>query len=289
MVMDFYLFLPQMRMEIADIVQRAQAAEEAGFVGIAGMDHLAPPLAFQYPMFEAVVANTWIAAHTDRLRVGSLVMCDAFRHPAMLAREAVSIDQVSGGRFDLGIGWGSVPDEFTTFGVGTTEARVRVARLKETLEIVKLLWSGETFDYDVEFFQLHGAAQAPGPVTQIPIVIGGAGKKTMELVAAHADWWNVHIGILDKIDDMRHLAGDARLSMQIQVAVVPSEDQREEIVATTRRRFGSSPVVGSPEQLVEYFAGLAERGVERVYPWFCDFARPETLARFGDEVIGPLA
>lgn len=283
--MDFYLFLPQMRMEIDDIVGRARAAETAGFVGIAGMDHLAPPLAFQSPMFDAMVANTWIAAHTERLRVGSLVMCDAFRHPAMLAREAVSLDHVSGGRFDLGIGWGSVPDEFTTFGVGTTEPRVRVARLKESLEVIKLLWSGETFDYEGEFFQLKQAAQAPQPLSRIPIVIGGAGKKTMELVAAHADWWNVHIGILDKLDEKRHLAGDARLSMQIQIAVVPSEDQRADISATTRRRFGHNPVVGSPAELVEYFSGLAERGVERIYPWFCDFARPETLALFGEEVI----
>ncbi|HWE55893.1 MAG TPA: LLM class flavin-dependent oxidoreductase [Acidimicrobiales bacterium] len=286
--MDFYLFLPQMRMAMADIVRKAQAAEAAGFVGMAGMDHLAPPLAFQTPMYEAVVTSTWVAAHTDRLRMGTLVMCDAFRHPAVLAREAVSLDHVSNGRFDLGIGWGSVPDEFVTFGVGTTEARARVARLKETLEIVKLLWSGETFDYDGQFFTMKQAAQSPAPLGRIPIVIGGAGKKTMELVAAHADWWNVHTGIVDKIDEMRHLAGDARVSIQIQVAVVPTEAQREEVTATTRRRFGPTAVVGTTAELVEYFSALAERGVERVYPWFCDFARPETLAVFGADVISQL-
>jgi len=100
-------------------VARARAAEAAGFVGMTGMDHLAPPLADDQPMFEAIVTTTWLAAHTERITLGSLVLCDAFRLPALLARQAVSIDRASGGRFELGIGWGSVRDEFTTFGVGS--------------------------------------------------------------------------------------------------------------------------------------------------------------------------
>ncbi|MDA8046913.1 MAG: LLM class flavin-dependent oxidoreductase [Actinomycetota bacterium] len=287
--MEFYLFLPQMRMSLDAIVERSRAAEAAGFAGIAGMDHLAPPLAFQSPMYEAMVTSTWIAAQTVRLRVGSLVLCDSFRHPAVLAREAVSIDHASGGRFDLGIGWGSVPDELATFGVGSTEPRVRVARLKETLEIVRALWSGEPLDYDGEFFQMKGAQQAPAPLGRIPIVIGGAGPKTMELVAAHADWWNVHVGILDRLDEMRPRAGSARLSLQAYVAFVPSEDRRAEIDETARRRFGSGPEVGTAGELVDHFGAMAERGVERVYAWFCDFADPATLAAFGEGVIAPLS
>ena len=93
-----------------------------GFIGITGMDHLAPPLAESQPMYEAIVTNMWLAAHTERLRVGSLVLCDAFRHPAVLARQAVSIDHASGGRFELGIGWGSVPDELAMFGAGLHRA-----------------------------------------------------------------------------------------------------------------------------------------------------------------------
>src|SRR5271165_6772525 len=135
--MEFYLFLPQMRMTMDAIVERSRAAEAAGFVGIAGMDHLAPPLAFTSPMYEATVTTTWIAARTERLRVGSLVLCDSFRHPAVLAREAVSIDHASGGRFDLGIGWGSVAAELGTFGVGSQEAKVRLSRLRESLEIIR--------------------------------------------------------------------------------------------------------------------------------------------------------
>ena len=145
-------------MSLDDIVARAQVAESAGFAGIAGMDHLVPPLAESSPMYEATVTTTWLAAHTEQLGVGSLVLCDAFRHPAVLARECVSLDHASGGRFELGIGWGSVPTEFETFGVGTTDPAQRVARFKETLEILDGLWAGETVDYDGEFFTLAGPA-----------------------------------------------------------------------------------------------------------------------------------
>jgi alkanesulfonate monooxygenase SsuD/methylene tetrahydromethanopterin reductase-like flavin-dependent oxidoreductase (luciferase family) len=285
--MEFWVFLPQMRMSMDDLVARARAAEQAGFGGLAGMDHLMPPLAESAPMYEAMITNTWLAAHTATLRIGSLVLCDAFRQPANLAREAVSIDHASGGRFEFGIGWGSVASEFVTFGVGSTEPSARVSRLKETLEIVTALWAGETVDYQGEFFTLKGARQEPRPLSQIPIVIGGAGKKTMQLVAAHADWWNLHVGVIDRLDEMRQYAGRARCSLQIQVAFVAEPHQRDEIAATTRRRFGPGPVVGTAGELVDHFGGLAARGVERAYVWFSDFAPPDTLAAFGDGVIRP--
>jgi alkanesulfonate monooxygenase SsuD/methylene tetrahydromethanopterin reductase-like flavin-dependent oxidoreductase (luciferase family) len=287
--MQFNLFLPQMRMSFDQMVTRARAAEAAGFVGITGMDHLAPPLADDQPMFEAIVTTTWLAAHTERLRVGSLVLCDAFRHPAVLARQAVSIDHASGGRFDLGIGWGSVPEELATFGIGSTEARDRVERLRETLGVVRALWAGETVDYDGRYFQLHGARQEPRSVGHIPIVIGGVGPKTLALVRDFADWWNVHIGFVHKIDELRSQVGDARVSIQQMVALVPQSGDRDEITALAERRFGfSRPLIGSGPELVDRYGRLAEQGIERVYTWFCDFAPPETLAAFGEEVIAPL-
>lgn len=283
--LEFWLFLPQMRLTMDQLVDRARAAEAAGFGGIAGMDHLTPPLAESQPMFEAMITNTWLAGRTERLRVGSLVLCDSFRHPAVLAREAVSIDQASGGRYELGIGWGSVPAELDTFGIGSLEPKVRLSRLRESLEIIKALWSGEALDYEGEHFSLRGAQQVPGPVGHIPIVIGGAGKGTMRLVAEHADWWNLHTHIVDKLDEMRPHAGKARCSLQAQVAFVPPSASRDEIEAVTRRRFGRTPTVGTAPELVDYFGSLQERGVERVYAWFCDFAEPDTLAAFGETVI----
>src|SRR3546814_8422417 len=103
----FHLFLPQMRMSLAAIVERALAAEAAGFEGIAFMDHLAPPLALEHDMWEAMTVAGWVLGRTSTLQVGHLVLCDPLRHPAMLARQVASLDHASGGRFELGIGWRS--------------------------------------------------------------------------------------------------------------------------------------------------------------------------------------
>jgi len=288
--LEFWLYLPQMRMTIGQLAQRAQAAEVAGFRGIAGMDHIAPPGAEATPMFEAMITNAWLAAQTTDLHIGSLVLCDSFRHPVVLAREAVSIDHASNGRFELGIGWGSVASEFEAYGIGSTEPRVRVSRLKESLEIMTALWRGEPVDYEGEHFTLRGAVIKPTPLLdgKIPIVIGGAGRRTMELVAAHADWWNVHVSILDRFDEMRPKAGDARCSLQAQVAFVGAGASRQEVDELARRRFWGTHVLGTAPELVDYFGGLADKGVERVYVWFTDFAPAETLSAFGDGVIGPL-
>jgi alkanesulfonate monooxygenase SsuD/methylene tetrahydromethanopterin reductase-like flavin-dependent oxidoreductase (luciferase family) len=288
---EFHLFQPQMRLTLDALVERARVAEASGFVGIWGMDHLVPPLAFDHPMYEAMTTTTWLAARTNRIAVGNLVICDAFRHPAMLAREAVTIDHASGGRFELGIGSGSVSDEMVTFGIGPEDAKARVRRLGETLTVVRALWTGEPLDFDGEFFHIHGGRQLPPPTRPVPIVIGGTGRRTMELVAQHATWWNVPVHQLDRLDTLRDHAGAARVSTQQLVAFVPSETERDEITAIARKRFGgfgSGPVIGTASEIVDFYAALGNKGVERFYVWFTDFAPPATLEAFGADVISVL-
>ena len=293
--MEFHLFLPQMRMTMDRMCEIARVAEAAGFSGIAGMDHLVPPLAHDQPMFEAMVTNTWLAAHTSTIRVGSLVLCDAMRHPAMLAREAVTIDHASGGRFELGLGWGSYQPEFDAFALAPSQPRERVRRMRETLQILTGLWSGETISYSGEFFQLSDVRFAPPPLAKIPILIGGSGPKTMELVREFADWWNLDVRHLDKFEgeafqELKSRAGKARVSIQEMVALVPDGGDRQAITEVAMRRFGhSQPVVGSGPELFDHFSRRAEQGVKRSYVWFCDFGNPETLEAFGEQVAQPLA
>jgi alkanesulfonate monooxygenase SsuD/methylene tetrahydromethanopterin reductase-like flavin-dependent oxidoreductase (luciferase family) len=282
---DVHLFLPQMRLSLDAIVGRAQAAEAAGFGGIAFMDHLAPPMALDQPMTDAMVTAAWVAARTTTLRIGHLVLCDAFHHPVVLARQALTLDHATGGRFDLGIGWGSVVEEFTTYGVGATEPRVRVDRLTETLEVLRLLWSGETVSYAGEHHTLVDARMQPRPLDRIPILIGGVGKRTVALVAEHAEWWNVPIHRLGDLEAMRERAGTARVSTQQMVTYVGPGDDREALVATADKRWPGmrrtgGMLVGDVAELTDELAALRARGVERVYAWFTDFAPPSTLEAF---------
>lgn len=282
---EFHVFLPQMRMTHEQIVERALAAEAAGFEGMAFMDHLAPPLAFEHGMWEAMSMATWVLAKTTTLKVGHLVLCDAFRHPAVLARQATSLDHASGGRFEVGLGWGSVPAELATFGVGSTEPRDRVSRLADSLAVLRALWTGEKVDHAGEYFTLTGAMQQPAPLRPIPLTIGGVGKRTLALVKEYADWWNVPVHALDQIDAKRDQAGAARISMQLMVALISSEAQRAERTALMRRRYAgtkilSTIVIGTAEELADHFHRLHGRGVERFYVWFTDFAPVGTLTAF---------
>lgn len=289
--LEFNLFLPQMRLPMDGVVERALVAEGAGFQGISFMDHLSPPMASGHPMYEAMATATWVAARTTTLTVGHLVLCDAFREPAVLASQAATLHEASDGRFELGIGWGSVPEELTAFGVTDDGPPARVARLAETLAVVRGLWSGEPLDFDGEFHHVEGMVQAPAPVDAIPIVIGGAGPKTLRLVAEHADWWNCPIYALDRFDDLRERVGRARPSVQQMVCFVHDESRRAEITDLATKRFGQMGdglVIGDAGELVDHFGGLAGRGVERIYAWMTDFAAPDALAQFGQDVVGEL-
>jgi alkanesulfonate monooxygenase SsuD/methylene tetrahydromethanopterin reductase-like flavin-dependent oxidoreductase (luciferase family) len=123
------------------------------------------------------------------------------------------------------------------------------------------------------------------------VLIGGAGPRTLELVARHATWWNLPGTDADKLSGLRSKAGTARASLQTIVGFVGDEGQREEVTVTAKRRFGwaaSGPAmaVGTAPELVDRFTRLGERGVDRCYTWFTDFASPATIAGFGREVIG---
>lgn len=286
---EFHLFLPQMRLSPTALVDRARAAEAAGFTGIALMDHLAPPKALDQPMFEAMTMATWLAARTERLIIGHLVLCDAFRHPSLLARQAATMDHLSEGRYELAIGSGSTPEELTVFGISQAKGAERAARLRETLEIVTRLWTGETVSFEGEFYRLEGARQVPAPTRPIPIVIGGTGPTTLGIVHDYATWWNVPAHQIDRLEERRPSVGDARVSLQQMVTFIPDGGDRQEIVTNADRRFGwmggQGRAVGSAAELLETYRRLSEAGVDRFYAWFSDFADPDTLRAFGAEVI----
>jgi alkanesulfonate monooxygenase SsuD/methylene tetrahydromethanopterin reductase-like flavin-dependent oxidoreductase (luciferase family) len=292
--MEFFLFVPQIRTTFERMVTTALAAEQAGFAGMTGMDHIEAPGSVGQPNFETTTVNTWIAARTSRLKVGSLITCDAFRHPAMLAHHAVTLDHASGGRFELGIGWGSWAPDFEKFGVEPDQPRDRVARLGETLDVVKALWTGESVDYDGRFHKLRGAVLTPKPLGKIPILIGGSGPKTLALVRQHADWWNLDTRYTDRFqgqefEDLRAQIGRARISVQQKVGHIVAGADREAVAEKAKRRFGRKGVrLGNGQELVDYFAELAGRGVERVYAWLSDYSTPGVLDQFGEDVIAPL-
>jgi alkanesulfonate monooxygenase SsuD/methylene tetrahydromethanopterin reductase-like flavin-dependent oxidoreductase (luciferase family) len=130
---------------------------------------------------------------TERVRLGTLVLCEAFRHPPVLAKMAATIDIVSGGRLELGVGAGWYEDEFRAFGYRFPPTAERIARLRETVDILTGMLSSAQFTYDGEFYRVADAPNDPPPVQRPrpPVVVGSkGGPKMQRLVAEAADGWN---------------------------------------------------------------------------------------------------
>jgi len=278
---EWYLFLPQVRLSAADISDRALHAEASGFDGIAFIDHLEAPGRPDESIWEAMGIATWVAAKTERLRIGHLVLCDAFRHPAVLAKQAVTLSDASEGRFELGLGAGSWPSEFARFDVGQQDPRARVEQLGRHLALIRRYWGDDDE-------QSGPAPQAPRRSHPIPLVLGGSGPRMMELVRRYADWWNLPANQLDRLSKLAPAAGTARMSIQQMVGFVRSGSDPDTVREVSTRRFGnlgSGLVCGDADELVRHFSGLAAQRVERFYVWFADFAAPDSLHEFGESVI----
>lgn len=276
-MVEWFLYVPQSRQGLDELVGRARAAEAAGFDGIAFLDHLDTPMAPASPIWEAMTVATWVAARTERLRIGHLVLCDAFRHPAVLAKQAVTLAEASGGRFELGLGSGSMPDELAKYDLGTAGARERVAALGDTLQALRRYWTpGDDL------------AQVPTPSAPIPIVLGGVGPRMLNLVREHAEWWNLPATYVDRLPEFLPRIGTAKASVQQMTGFVRRGDDAATVTEKAKRRFGHlgpGLVCGDANELTEHFAGLEEQGAQRIYVWFADFAPVETIAEFGETVI----
>lgn len=271
--MELFLFFPQTGLTVEQVVQRAQAAERAGFSGLALMDHLVTPQAEHLELLEAMTLATWVAAKTTTLRIGHLVLCDAFRHAAVLAKQVATIDQASQGRFDLGLGTGSWPAELTDFGISQNGPGARVTRLEETLQLLRGLWADDS-----------DPRQAPVPRPAPPVVIGGTGPRVLGLVSKYADWWNLAAPDLHRLDELRPLVGPARVSVQQMVALDVTGADRGAALDRARRRyaqFGDGLIGGGVQEVGDHLGRLADRGVERTYLWLSD-PRPDVIEELGD-------
>lgn len=275
---EWFLYLPQTRIGLDDLVSRARAAEAAGFDGVAFLDHLDTPMDPTSPLWEAMTVATWVAAHTERIKIGHVVLCDAFRHPAVLAKQATTLAQASGGRFELGLGSGSMPDELVKYGITGAGARQRVDALGETLALLREYWSttGER-------------AQFPAPTAPIPLVLGGVGPRMLDLTRRYADWWNLPATHVHKLPELLPSIGSARPSVQQMVGFARRDQDVEAVTQTAQRRFGrlgSGLVCGDAAALTSHFRMLESQGAQRFYVWFADFAPPESIAEFAETVIG---
>ncbi|HWO88547.1 MAG TPA: TIGR03560 family F420-dependent LLM class oxidoreductase [Gemmatimonadales bacterium] len=185
----------QSRASYPDLVRIWQEADEIGaFSDLWLFDHFVPlRMDIGDPCHEAWTLLSALAALTRRARIGILVAGNTYRHPAVVANMAATIDHVSGGRLEFGIGAGWHEGEHRMYGIPLGTAGQRIRAMNEACEVVRLLWSNEVSSFDGRFYTLFEARCDPKPVQRPgpPITIGGTGERlTLRVVARHADRWN---------------------------------------------------------------------------------------------------
>ncbi|CAN5650207.1 LLM class F420-dependent oxidoreductase [soil metagenome] len=256
-----------------------------------------------------------VGYRSSRLEFGQLVSPITFRHPVHLAIDAVAADELSGGRFLLGVGAGWNENEHKAFGFPLPQLKERMDRFEEGLKVITLLLSDEKVSFQGTYFQLDEAQSRPSPTrgSKVPIVIGGGGeKRTLRLVAEYADEWNITPATLEayagKVEVLLrhcedvgrdpetirrsimlgHIIGRNQDELKRRAASIqkvfnaPSDADPEELISRFRER---GMLVGAPEEIVEQIHARAEQGVERIMLQTHDQTDMEALELFASDVM----
>jgi alkanesulfonate monooxygenase SsuD/methylene tetrahydromethanopterin reductase-like flavin-dependent oxidoreductase (luciferase family) len=308
-VLDVGVYVPQMGFSFDDVMHRAVRCEELGIGSLWLYDHMYGPGVPNIPSLEAWTLATALLARTERLRVGHMVLCNQFRHPAVLAKMATTLDQISAGRLELGIGSGSIEDEHRRMGLEWGTFRERSERLGETLEILQQAFATGVVDFRGKHYEVDDMPIVPGPVQRPrpPIVVGGAGEKfTLPLVARYADVWNVPTYALDDLDRKLDLlrsacdavgrdVGEIVLSVEAVMALAPDDAALPDVRAVAEKRFGGpgfglreGGLVGTPGRVVDRIREFEAMGFGQVVLFTHDRASDRTLDLLADKVIGAL-
>jgi F420-dependent oxidoreductase-like protein len=261
-----------------------QTAEELGLDWASVFDHFMPIQADPTgPCFEGYTLLAAMAAHTTRLRIGIIVTGVTYRHPALLAKMAATIDHISGGRVEIGIGGAWYELEHNQYGIPFPPIGQRLAMMGEAAQIMKSLWTQERTTFNGTHYQLTDAMAEPKPLQQprIPLWIGGSGEKvTMRWVAREADGWNTFLSTVDEFDhklsvldghckDVGRDRSDIRIQAVIRAVLGADEKEAQEQLAeraagqgTTAEEMRARGVLAlTPEQAVDYLAPYVDRGL----------------------------
>ena len=191
------------------LVQRWQLFERLGFDSVWDCDHFNQPSRPTGPYYEGWTLLAALAARTERIRVGVLVSCNTFRHPALLAQEAITVDHISNGRLELGLGAGWFVPEHERFGIPFPPPGELVGRFREAVEIIDNLLRNDTTTYAGRYYQLKEAYVRPGPVQKPrpPLTLGAHKSRMLRICAEYADSWN-SFGSVEEIRERNQILNE---------------------------------------------------------------------------------
>jgi len=288
----------QRTLEIAELI------EDLGYDSLWVYDHFHNvPRPAHEAVFECWTTIAALSQATSRVRLGQMVGCNSYRNPALLAKITSTVDVISGGRLDWGIGAGWYEHEYKGYGFEFPAPKVRIGMLRETVEIVKSMWSEPDTTYEGRYYTLQGAQCDPKPLQSPhpPIWIGGGGEQlTLRVVARHADvanfggkpheWAHKAEVLKEHCKAVGRDYDEIRKTISGEVLIRETEAELEEIgsLSLWREPFESwreGNLVGTPEQVSEKLQTYIDLGCTGFVPWCSDYPSTQTLQLFAEQVI----
>jgi alkanesulfonate monooxygenase SsuD/methylene tetrahydromethanopterin reductase-like flavin-dependent oxidoreductase (luciferase family) len=260
--------------------------EDLGFDWISIWDHFYSADFNGYECHEAVAAHAALACHTSRVRCGSLVYCAGYRHPAVLANAIATIDHLSGGRADIGIGAGWAFNEYQAYGIPFPSDRERLDILEEAIQCLRLLLREEVANFEGRHFTLTDARCEPKPVqAELPIWVGGRGaKRTPRIAAGFADGWNAAFVSPEEFAQLRNILADRcseagrsidDMKCSVNVGLAFTDDSLRQQFGGLSDMVRPGVLMGSDDQIRDTVGRYVEGGANQVNiamraPWLVD-------------------
>ena len=306
--MDLRIFTePQQGATYDDLLRVAKATEDLGFDAFFRSDHY---LAMGHSDTGGLPGPTdaWItlaglARETSRIRLGTLVTAATFRLPGVLAICVAQVDQMSGGRVELGLGTGWYDDEHTAYGIAFPPLGERFDRFEEQLQVVTGLWAAEgSFSFSGEHYQLVDSPALPKPVqARVPIIVGGGGaKRTPRLAATYADEFNLPFTSLEgtraqfgRVREACALTGRSLVLSAAQIVCVGHDEaevsRRAAAIGREPAELRENGLAGTPGEVVDKLGRFAEAGASRIYLQVMDLSDLAHLELIASEVAPQLS
>ncbi|HYA22114.1 MAG TPA: TIGR03560 family F420-dependent LLM class oxidoreductase, partial [Thermoproteota archaeon] len=318
------VYLPQGLTEFDEISEVAHRAEMLGFHSLWLSDHMMP-LMEERPLLEGWTALSAVATGTSLAKLGTIVMCNSFRHPSLLAKMSSTLDVISKGRLILGIGAGYNEKEYNAYGFPFPPASERIEQLSESLSILKLMWTEKSASFEGKYYTVRNAICEPKPVQKPhpPLLIGGRGKRISRVIAELGDYCNLDRLTVDEAkaflsrlrtqcEEVGRSAGEVKASLctdiymgstdddfnrkidsGYQKFMVMTEHAKNDNIGLYEDRFRPCPrdeyigrrIHGTPSECIDQIADYAKSGISLFILVFPDITEPSSLREFHDRVI----
>jgi F420-dependent oxidoreductase-like protein len=315
MAMDYGVVVPQgWRMDLVGIpdpadayeamTRVAQEAEAQGYHSIWLYDHFHTfPTPTQEATFECWTSSAALARDTKRVRIGQIVTCNSYRNPALLAKMASTVDALSHGRLDFGIGAGWYEHEYLAYGYPYPAAGERLQRLREALQVILTMWTQDEAAFEGTYYQVRGAINQPKGVQKphIPLLIGGGGEKvTLRLVAQYADACNIggdiptikhKLAVLKQhCEELGRDYNSIRRTALIDYCAIAATEEAA-LAKLTAAELGDleslrqTELIGTPAMIRRRLAEFEEAGIQEIIIRFVDATQLESIRLFAQECM----